>query len=229
MSPAVHARRGALAALVVGALVVGAVVAPRSVRADAPDRAPGARSEPAAGAESAERLAVPPPGFRPRRGSAPHGRPAPEPWAGPRVELGFMHYGFDDRAGAGASNAFTFAGWLPTGRLRLGGLGELGARQYALGPNDALARAQIMVGYQHLGGDLGPVVPYAVVVATVGVVVGKRFHTSFASSVYGMGLEAGVDLRLVRTLWTGIGVGYQRVTSDGLAYDLFTVRLSLGL
>lgn len=209
------------------ALVAAALLAPAPVLADAPVAA--TRPTAAASAETAERLAEPPSGFRPQRGTRPPQTAPSEPWTGPRVELGWMHYGFDDRAGGGTSNAFTFAGWMPTGALRLGALGELGARHFALGPNDALARAQLMVGYQYLGGALGPLVPYAVVVGTVGVVVGKRFHTSFAHSVYGMGLEAGVDLNLVRTLWTGIGLGYQRVSSDGLAYDLLTVRLSLGL
>ena len=209
------------------ALAVALWLAPASLRADDPASAPG--PSPSAGPEAAERLAVPPPGFRPRRGDAFARTPAPEPWAGPRVEVGWMHYGLDERAGGGASNVFTFAGWVPTGALRLGLLGELGARQYELGPNDALARAQLMVGYQHLGGELGPIVPYVVAVGTLGVVVGKRFHTTFAHSVYGAGLEAGLGLRLVRSLWTGVALGYQRVTSDGLAYDLFTVRLSLGL
>lgn len=149
------------------------------------------------------------------------------PWDGPRVELGYTHYVIVDGFGGGDVHAGFFGGYLPTGALRLGGSAELGGRDYSLGQSDLVLRATIVAGYQHL--PTRPIVPYAAVVATAGVVLGKRFRTPVAHPLGGAGLEIGADLNLVRTLYVGVGLSYVRAALDGPGYDLWVIRLRIGL
>jgi hypothetical protein len=186
-----------------------------SARADVPEDA-ASLGEPRPGVRRARRT-------RPR----PHEAPPEAPWEGARVELGYTHYSLADGAGGGKVHAATFGGYVPTGVLRLGGYAEGGSRQYELGGDDLLLRATVLAGYQHLGWR--PFVPFIAAVATVGVVIGERFHTSVSSVVGGGGLEAGADLRLVRNLWAGLSLAYMRVGMQGLGFDLLVLRVRIGL
>jgi hypothetical protein len=164
---------------------------------------------------------------RPRRERPEETEPAEEPWQGARIELGYTHYSLTDGAGQGKVHAATFGGYVPTGVLRLGGYAEGGGRQYGLGGDDLLLRATVLAGYQHL--DWRPFVPFVAAVATVGVVVSERLHTTTANVVGGGGLEAGADLRLVNNLWAGLSLAYLRVGMQGLGFDLLVLRLRIGL
>jgi hypothetical protein len=191
--------------------------------------APAGTATPAAPAvERAEGLGEPRPGIRPRRRRrAPVEDPGP-PWRGPRVELGWAHYSLADGHGGGSVHAFSFGGYLPTKRARLGGWAELGSRNYALGQNDLLVRAVAAAGYQHLV-DYSIWLPYVVVTASMGGLFGKRFHTTQTDFIYGLGLEAGLDINLVRSLFFGLSFGYSRLAYGGVADHVFELRLRLGL
>ncbi len=218
---------------------------PPPVASSAPPSAASTSRAPAAsasrtspGPERAFGLATPRPGVRPRAwrlGAAPrrppshHAPAAPAAgWNGPRVELGWAHYTLTDGYGGGTVNAFDFGGYIPFGWLRLGGYAELGSRSYQLGDGDAVVRGNLLVGYQYLR-RLAPMVPYAAVVGTLGVVIGKRFHTPLSYDMGGLGIEVGADFNLVRSLWVGIGLSYLRAAMQGLAYDILTLRLRIGL
>lgn len=152
-----------------------------------------------------------------------------EGFAGPRVELGFAHYVIPDGRGGGDVNAGSFAGYLPTGRLRLGAEVELGLRDYQLADGtDVIFRAHALVGYQHLPG-VGPLVPYVAIVGTAGVLLGKRFSTPVSYVLLGGGIEVGVDLVMVRTLFLGISLAYLRMDVEGDGLGTGYVRVRLGL
>lgn len=187
----------------------------------------------ASASEDAAGLGAPEPGaHRARR--AP---PAPDatrdaaderpPWDGPRVELGYSHFVLPDGYGGGAVHAGAFGGYLSTSPVRLGAWAELGAREYQLDADDFLARASVIAGYQHVA--FRPFLPYVGVVGTVGVAVGERYHTPESYLFGGAGLEVGADVNLVNNLWTGVGVAYLRVSMQGHGYDLFVLRLRVGL
>jgi hypothetical protein len=149
-------------------------------------------------------------------------------WGGPHVELGYSHFVLPDGYGAGSYNGGFFGGYLPLDMwLRVGLAAEAGVRSYELGPDDLLIRGTLTAGYQHLG--LGRFMPYAVGVATVGPLVGKRFHTSFVDVLAGGGVEIGCDVNLALNLFAGIGISYVRAAVGSLAYDLFIFRFSIGL
>ncbi|MEM9192146.1 MAG: hypothetical protein AAGF12_23440 [Myxococcota bacterium] len=189
-----------------------------------------AQSRPSTG-EVGVGLDAPPEGSSTRRRRRP--RPAPthtepaEPWSGPRVELGYAHYSISDGFGGGDVNSVTFGGYLPTGPLRFGAYAEYGGRAYELAQNHGLIRATLLAGYQHFGWL--PLVPYAAVVGTLGFVFGKRFSTPFALPMGGAGLEVGADLNLTGTLFLGMSLSYIRASFDSGGYDLFSVRVRIGL
>jgi hypothetical protein len=120
-----------------------------------------------------------------------------------------------------------FGGYLSTSPVRLGAWAELGVREYALSSDDFLARAALIAGYQHLG--FRPFLPYIGVVGTVGVAVGERYHTPGSWVFGGAGLEGGADLNLVNNLWIGVGLSYLRVSMQDNGFDLFILRLRVGL
>lgn len=152
-----------------------------------------------------------------------------EAWRGPRVELGYARYRFSDGHGGGGVHALHFGGYLPTGPARLGMHGELGLRDYSSGfSSDAIVRASVVAGYQQLHG-LGPVVPYAVVVGTGGVLFGKRFHSPVSHTLWGAGLEVGADVNLVRDLWAGLSLSWIRITMRDLHWNLLMLRVRVGL
>lgn len=195
-----------------------------------PPAPPGVDGGAVEGPEPAEGLAEPEPGVtaprRPAGRGEPHREPE-EPWTGPRVELGYAHYAIVDGFGGGDVNAGLFGGYLDTGVARLGASLELGARDYALAQDDAVVRASILAGYQHL--DWAPFVPYAGAVATVGWVIGKRFRTPVSRTLWGGGLEIGADVNLVRSLYVGVGLSYLRIGLSGTGRDLWVLRLRVGL
>lgn len=165
----------------------------------------------------------------PELGAPTPAEAAAEGWRGPRVELTYAHYRIGDGYDGGGVHALQFGGYLPTGPARLGLYGELALRDYSLGPSsDAIVRGAVVAGYQQLEG-LGPVVPYVVGVGTVGVMFGKRFHSTVSETMWGAGLEFGADVNLVRNLWTGLGFSWIRITMRDLRWDLLMVRLSIGL
>lgn len=149
-------------------------------------------------------------------------------WKGPRVELAYRIRGLKDSMGGRSASTAVFSGFLPTRRFRGGGGVEAGGRSYELGATEGLVSGHLFAGYQHLG-DLGRFVPYIVAIGEWGVLFGKRFHTPQSRSIRGAGVELGTDVNLVRSLYVGLGVGFMLYTMDGLAYDSFGMRVSIGL
>jgi len=193
-----------------------------------PGHAAGREGEDDRAAETAEGLGEPrPEGRRPEREEPSEPPGEEEPWDGPRVELGYAHYALADGYGGGDVHAALFGGFVPTGVVRLEGWAEAGSRSYSLAQNDALIRATVLVGYQHL--PLRPFVPYAGVVGTVGILIGKRFRTPVSHFFGGAGLEIGADVNLVRTLYVGLGLAYLRVSKQAVGHDLWMLRLRVGL
>jgi hypothetical protein len=156
-------------------------------------------------------------------------RRAGSDWRGPRVELAYRLYSLRDDQGGRNANTACFSGFLPTRKFRGGGGVEAGARGYEYGDNEGLVSGNLFAGYQHLGGDLGRVVPYVVAVGELGVLFGQRFHTPLSRTLRGAGMELGADVNLVRGLYLGLGVGFMLYTIDGLSYDSWGMRLSIGL
>jgi hypothetical protein len=117
---------------------------------------------------------------------------------------------------------------MPVPQLRLGVLGELGAREYTLGGDDFLARAGVEIGFQ-LPELLEPLVPHLSLVVSGGAVVGKRFESTVSYAFGGAGVEIGAALRLVRNLHLTVSFGYHRLEMDGAAFDVFLFRAGLGL
>jgi hypothetical protein len=150
-------------------------------------------------------------------------------WKGPRVELAYRLYSLRDAQGGRNANTACFSGFLPTRKFRGGGGVEAGARGYEYGASEGMVSANVFAGYQHLGGDLGRVVPYLVAVGELGVLFGQRFHTPMSRMLRGAGMELGADVNLVRGLYLGLGVGFMLYTMDGLSYDSWGMRLSIGL
>ena len=150
------------------------------------------------------------------------------PWAGPRIELGYTHYALGDGFGGGSVHAVSFGGYLPTGQLRLGLIGDGGPRDYALGGGDAVLRATLVAGWQGVG-LVDYVMPYVVAVASCGVVIGQRFATTFADALLGLGVEIGFEVNPVRTLHFGASLAHVRADLDGLGYGLWVLRLFVGL
>jgi len=179
--------------------------------------------------ESGAALAEPPAGVAPRRAEPLPAAVDEDPrWDGPRVELGYTHYSLGDGFGGGAVHAVSFGGYLPTGQLRLGLIGDGGVRDYALGGGDAVLRATLVAGWQGVG-LIDYVMPYVVAVASAGVVVGQRFATTFADALLGLGVEIGFEVNPVRTLHFGASLAHVRADLDGLGYGLWVVRLFVGL
>lgn len=150
-----------------------------------------------------------------------------EEWKGPNVELGYTHFNLYDAFEGGDVHAGTFGGFLPFAPIRLGGWVEIGVRQYSLGDDDFLLRANIIAGYQYLGWR--PFAPYAGATASVGVVFGQRFGSPEASGFGGGGIELGAEINLVKNLWFGLSLGYQRVSLAGSGFDLWVFRVRTGL
>lgn len=151
----------------------------------------------------------------------------PEVWQGPRVELGFTHYVLSDGLGAGSVNAASFGGFLPLGWPRIGASIEAGVRSYAKGQDDFLGRGNLMLGYQHLG--LDRFLPYITLVGTMGPLLGKRFDRPVSHLLYGVGVEVGADVNIVRSFFAGLAFSYIRASMWDLSYDLFIFKVSVGL
>lgn len=201
----------------------GAKVAPDAAREESGETPPEAAPEAVPAEEVPAEAPVEP--APPVRAAA---REAPLTWTGPRVELGYRIYSLADSAGGGAVNSATFSGFLPTRFLRAGGGLEAGGRAYEYGPTEGLFSGNAFVGYQHLR-DLGRVAPYVVAVGELGFLLGKRFHTPVTRFARGAGIEIGADVNVVRSFYLGLGLSYMVYSIDGLSYDTFGLRLSMGL
>lgn len=149
-------------------------------------------------------------------------------WKGPRVALSYRVFGLRDYQGGRHVQCAAFTGFLPTRFLRAGGGLSAGARKYEHGPAEGLVSGSVFAGYQHLR-DLGRLLPYLVAVGELGATFGKRFHTPLSRSFRGAGLELGADLNLVHGLHAGVGVSFMLYTMEGLRYETFGLRLSIGL
>jgi len=169
-----------------------------------------------------------PPTAGPRRNRAHDARPNPADWTGPRVALSYRLYSLHDSQGGGRVSTAGFSGFLPTRYVRAGGGLEAGARRYDYADSEGLLSGNLFVGYQHLH-DLGRFVPYAVVLGELGILFEKRFHTPQTQLIRGAGLELGANVNLIRSLYVGVGLSFMLYTIDGLAYDTFGLRLSIGL
>jgi hypothetical protein len=183
---------------------------------------------PANAQEGAAALGEPPEGSTRRRPREEAPPPAPdEPWGGPKIELGYSYYAISDGFGGGATHTATFSGFLPFAPFRAGIGAELGGRVYDLGADDFLIRANLYLGYQHMG--FGMFAPYAVVVGAAGALIGKRFSASQALAILGLGLEIGADFPVLEPLFLGASFAYIRADVDGFGYDFWTLRLRVGL
>ena len=159
--------------------------------------------------------------------------PAPDverPWPGPQVHLAYSFYRIADGYGGGDVHAGSVEVFLqlPLPELRLGALGEIGSRDYALGGDDLVVRGGVEIGVQ-LVGWIDPVVPYASLLVSFGGVVGERFDTTVAHAFGGAGLALGAALRIHRNLHLDLHGSYQRLEMDGAAFDVFMLRVALGL
>jgi hypothetical protein len=211
-----HARTRLWALGLAGALAAG------MPKAAAQPAAPPGLAQPAKTQSGARGAGTPGPGH-----GAPPAVPAPER-RGPRVALSYRLYSLRDDLGGRRVHTGGFAGFLPTRFIRAGGGVEAGIRTHEFGAQQGVVSGNVFVGYQHLR-DLGPVVPYLVALGELGVVLQKRFHTPLSEGYRGAGLELGADVKLVRSLYMGLGVSFMLYTMDGLAYDTFGLRLSIGL
>lgn len=211
----------------VNARAEGRASAARSLEGPAGLAAPPPRGTPA-DVEGGARLAAPPAAAEPSE-EALRLEASGTPWQGPRVELGYARYRLGDGYGGGVVHGAQFGGYLPTGRARLGLHGEMAGREYAPGMStDLIVRATVVAGYQHVA-DGWPVLPYAAWVGTGGVLFGKRFATATSHTLWGAGMEIGADVPVVAPFWVGASFSWIRMTMDGLRYDLFILRLRVGL
>jgi hypothetical protein len=165
----------------------------------------------------------------PGHASAPaRAAPSSTDLPGPRVALSYRAYSLRDDLGGRRVHTGGFAGFLPTRFIRAGAGAEAGIRTHELDGRQGLVSGNLFVGYQHLRG-LGQVVPYACALGELGIVLQKRFHTPLSEGYRGAGLELGADIKVVRSLYMGLGISFMLYTMDGLAYDTFGLRLSIGL
>jgi len=210
MKAGTRARTAALALglHVLGLLVLG--VGAGHARADSTERGP-IRAAPEPAAEPGRSL------FR--------REPA---WRGPRVKLSYRLMSLRDDLGGGAVQTAGFSGFLPTRSVRAGGGVDIGGRSYDGPGTDGFLSGNLFVGYQLLR-HAEPAVPYVVAVGELGLVFGKRFHTPVSRSIRGAGVELGCDLRIVRGLSTAVGALFMMYTMDGLAYQSWGLRVSVGL
>jgi hypothetical protein len=156
---------------------------------------------------------------------------APEPpWAGPQVQMAYSFYRVADGYGGGDAHTGGLEVFiqLPLREFRLGALIELGSHDYSLGGDDLIVRGGVEIGVQLLD-LLDPFVPHASVLVSVGGIVGTRFDTTVAHAFAGGGLALGGALRIFRNLHAGFEVSYQRLEMDGAGFDVFMLRLALGL
>ncbi|MCC6876696.1 MAG: hypothetical protein IT378_20500 [Sandaracinaceae bacterium] len=165
----------------------------------------------------------------PGGGEAGRAEPAERPWVGPQIQLGYSYFRLSDGWGGGdthAADVGVFFQFEET-HVRLAIWGELGGRDYSLGGADILARAMLEAGVQFT--ELDPLELHASLVGTLGGVVGERFETTVGYVLGGAGVEVGAAVRLVRGLHLGLALSYLWVEMDGAGFDLFLLRLALGL
>ncbi|MCZ7683498.1 MAG: hypothetical protein M5U28_33825 [Sandaracinaceae bacterium] len=220
-------RRALLASLLLLAAAPAEAQLARRLGDPASSRRERAESAPAASLGLGRRLDPRPGARRPRRGpEAPRSGRGP----GPQIQLGYAFYRVSDGYGGGDVHAATVGVFLqlPLPELRVGLLGEVGSHDYSLGGDDLIARGGLELGVQLLG-LLDPFVPHVVALASVGGIVGTRFETTVAHAFGGGGLGLGGELRLHRNLHAGFQVSYQRLEMDGAGFDVFHLRLFLGL
>ncbi len=149
-------------------------------------------------------------------------------WDGPRLEVGYEYFDLSDGHGGGATHMAMFGGFLPIVPQLRAGLSLMGGiRDYAYEDNDLFFGARAIVGYQYT--DWNGVLPYLGGTLMGGAVIGERFTSSVAFGLIGLGVEAGLDVRLVNSFYAGFGLGYTRADMAGLAHDLLIVRLRIGL
>jgi hypothetical protein len=194
-----------------------------AVRTAAAEPAPSPPRERSRHAEGA-----PDPGKAAPNGGAPAAGRAQPGWLGPRVGLSYRVYSLRDDQGGRAVHTGGFAGFLPTRFVRAGGGVEAGVRTHEFGARQGLLSGNVFIGYQHLR-DLGRFVPYLCARGELGIVLQKPFHTPLSTGFRGAGVELGTDVNLVRSLHMGLAVSFMLYTMDGLAYDTFGLRLSIGL
>lgn len=151
-----------------------------------------------------------------------------EPWHGPRVELGYEYFYLSDGRGSGATHALAFGGFFPViPQFRVGLSLMGGSRDFSYEENDLFLGARAIAGYQHVGWDR--VMPYIGGTLMGGVILGERFNSAIVDGLLGIGIEAGLDVRIVNSFYAGLGLGYTRADVDGLAHDLLILRLRVGL
>jgi hypothetical protein len=149
-------------------------------------------------------------------------------FTGPRVKLSYRLVPLRDSLGGRLAHLAGFSGFLPTRALRAGATLEAGARDQALSVSDAYLAGSVFAGYQLLR-HAEPAVPYVVAQGELGVLFGKHFHTPVSQGLRGAGIEIGCDLRWVRGLTTGVGLAFMLYSMDGLAYQSWGLRASIGL
>lgn len=151
-------------------------------------------------------------------------------WPGPRVQLGWSFYRLADGYGGGDVHAASVEVFVqfPWPELRFGVLGEVGARDYAFGGDDLVARGTLEVGFQYAE-KLDPFVPHISALVSAGGVIATRFESTLLHAFGGAGLALGGELRLYKNVHAGVQVSYQRLEMTGAAHDVFMLRLFLGM
>lgn len=154
-------------------------------------------------------------------------RLAARPWRGPRIELGYVHYSLSDSNGGGPVNGVSIGGYLATGYARLGILGDAGSRRYSFDENDLALRVSAVAGYQAISAV--PFLPFLVARLDWGVLIQQRFNTTLADGIYGIGLEAGIEINPGRSFHFGVSVGVSYIDIHDLSFASFSLRAFLGL
>ena len=164
------------------------------------------------------------------RETAPAPQPAEPPPQGPQIQLGYGYYRLSDGHGGGDVHAGGLEVLipLPVRQLRVGLVGELGARDYSLGGDDFIVRGGVELGLQ-LPDLFEPFIPHVAVLGSVGGVIGQRFETTVTHVFGGAGIALGGELRIYRNLHVGAQGSYQRMEMEGASYDVFMLRLYAGL
>lgn len=151
-------------------------------------------------------------------------------WPGPQIQLAYGYTKLADGFGGGDSHVgaiLVFVQW-PVHELRTSVRGAIGSRDYSLAGDDFLVRGGVEVGFQlpHL---IDPLVPHVSAVFSLGAIVGERYETTVSHVFGGGGVEIGAELRVVRNLHLAAAFGYQRWEMDGAGFDLFMLRVGVGL
>ncbi len=139
----------------------------------------------------------------------------------PRLLGEYATYSLPTAGPGGRVHGFAFAPLFPTGRLRLGPRLGFATRQYPLGENDLVIRADALIGYQHLSSSA--FVPYLQAFVGGAFVFTRRISVPIREDVFFFGAELGTDIRLHPKFFFGVGLSLQfsrREVANGTSLGL---------